>query len=1113
MYTELHLHTSFSLLDGASQPEELVLRAKELGYKALAVTDHDSLGGAMEFAQACVAAGIQPITGAEITLSDGSHITLLAETRQGYGNLCRLLTDIKHGWEPAPVQLHGDPETISTTTNLGSYAEGLILLTGCKHSQLSSLAETNQPAKAKRVLAQYVEWFGRESVFIELQHHRTRGDTQRMGRLVALSQSTGVPTVITGNVHYHRRERHFLQDVMVAIKQNTTLDGCHRLRRANGMYYLRSPEEMAERFASAPEAVANTEVIARRCAAFNLTEDLGYSFPDFDNGMGLSADEQLSRLCWNAFQERYPGLSPDDSRPSKQLREELELIRKHQLSGFFLVYADLLRMATEIADDIRGYQRSSRHFLPPGRGRGSAVSSIVCYLIGLSPVDPLRHNLYVGRFLNDNMKSVPDIDIDFPREIRERMIERVYSVYGRDYAAMVSAYATYRLPSAVRDIGKALGLPQHDIDRIARVAEPRSATELGTELAKFPEYASRLQEPPWSYLITLATQLAKHPRHISQHSGGMVISSNPLNEIVPIQPAAMEGRFICQWDKDSVADAGLIKIDFLALGMLSQVEECLDLIDSNQGKTIDLSRIDYDDKAVYRMIQRGDTIGTFQIESRAQIQMVQRTKPENLDDLVVQVAIVRPGPIIGGAVTPFVQRRIDPNFVPSYDHPLLEPVLEETLGVVLYQEQVIQVAEVLAGFTSGQADQFRRAMTRKRSIEAMAAMKGEFIEGCLRNGVPLESAEAVYPKLAGFAEYGFPKSHAAAFGLLAYQSSWLKHYYPAEFLCALLNNQPMGFYAPHVLINDARRKGTRVLRPDINLSNPWCSVEGKRTVRIGLALVAEVKEDLADRIVIERETNGLYQSLSDLFRRVPMRPAAMEALIGSGALDDFGLQRREMLWQLGLYIPARTFREGRKGIKTAGVQLSLELPTKQDHVELPRTTAWERVQEAYRTLGFSLQQHPMSLLRLQLPKHLVSSRELRELPSGYPVYLPGLVVCRQRPETAKGITFLSLEDEVGLANVIVYPDLYKEQRTIIRSSPFVIVQGRLQREGANINIIATRFEPIDERIGQGQPPRPRWDEEDDRTDNADVQLLVFDRDEALTQADVLSVKPASHNYR
>ena len=1119
-YVELHLHTAFSFLDGASMPAEYAAQAAAYGYTALAVTDHDGLYGAMEFAQAIKSAGIQPITGAEITLDDGSHLTLLAENRTGYGNLCRLLTDAKHGRLPTPVALDGTPDEpdLLTTSHLDTYSQGLILLTGCREGQLSTAIAEDRIADAEHILRTYISWFGANNVIVELQQNYVFGDTKRVAGLVHLADRFGVRYAATGNVHYHQQQRHRLQDVVVSIANRATLDTSHQQRRANAQFHLKTPGEMAEIFQNYPEAIRTTEIIAERCTAFDLTSDLHYQFPDYDTSSGETPDEHLARICHESFEQRYDGTPPEQMTTARtQLHEELRLIAKHDLAGFFLMYRDLLNLARDVSAEIRGREvQGSRSFLPPGRGRGSAVSSIVCYLIGLSPVDPLAHNLYVGRFLNEELPSVPDIDIDFPREIREKMIERVYEMYGTDKVALVCAFSTYRLRSAVRDVGKTLGLPIADLDRIAKLSEPRNSDGLGDELSRFPEYASRKHTAPWCFLIDIAQQLARFPRHVTQHVGGMVISQTPLNELIPIQPAAMDGRYICQWDKDSCDDARLIKIDFLALGMLSLVEEALDLIDVHQPEPVDLSRIDFDDPEVYDMIQKGDTVGVFQVESRAQIQMIRRTKPESLADLVVQVAIVRPGPIIGGAVTPFVERRNDPNWQPVYDHPNLEPILKETLGVMLYQEQVVQVAEAIAGFTAGQADQLRRAMTRKRSHEAMESLRQTFVDGAATQDIEEAKANEIFDKLAGFADYGFPKSHAAAFAFLAYQSCWLKYYYPAEFLCALLNNQPMGFYAPHVLINDAKRHGLRVLRPDVNASNIECTVEGARTVRLGLSLIKGISEDVALRIYEERLHGGKFASLADLIRRVALRPDAQENLIAAGACDGFGLQRREMLWHIGLFIAPMGFQNKRTR-KHGGQQMPLPLPTMQDHVELPRTTLWERMTDEYRVLGLSVLHHPIGLLRHKLPQGMSSTRDLANLPDGTKVFVPGLVVCRQRPATAAGITFLLLEDEFDLTNVIVYPDLYEEQRLHIRSTPMLIVEGKLQLAQNNVNIIAERVHPMEDSPFIQPTPNFVEESQSEEVDARHVQLVKIPArnliEFPITQADIRAVTPESHNYR
>ncbi|MGC4107636.1 MAG: error-prone DNA polymerase [Thermomicrobiales bacterium] len=1130
-YAELHLHTAYSFLDGASQPEEMVRRAKELGYEAIAITDHDGLHGAMEFARAAKVAGIQAIIGTEITLADESHLTLLAESKTGYGNLCRLLTDYHHGRPPNPVSL-ARTEVPQQFSPLANYAEGVILLTGCRNSQLSRLVAAGMMAEAEGVLRRYVAWFGPDNVVVELQQQFVFGDTPRIERLIALARTVGVAYAATGNVHYHVRERHRLQDVLVAIRHRTTLDGCHRERRANSEFHLHAPEEMAALWSRYPEAIETTAHIAARCAAFDLNANLGYSYPQHQTGTQETQEEYLRRICHEAFGKRYPPGHHLRESARTRMEDELGLIFRTGLTGFFLLYREILDIAEEVSSELRGGVNSpSRRFLRPGRSRGSAVSSVVCYLIGLSAVDPIEHNLYVGRFLNDRAaqtgekQAIPDIDIDFPREIREHLIARIHQVYGPERAAMVCAFSTYRLRSAVRDVGKALGIPLHDLDRISKLSEPRNATGLADELARLPEYAARASAPPWCYLTDIARQLAGFPRHITQHSGGMIISSTPLNELVPIQPAAMEDRYLCQWDKDSIDDAGFVKIDFLALGMLSLVEECLDLIDAGGKGPVDLGRIPFNDPAIYRMIHQGDTIGVFQIESRAQIQMIRKTKPEKLEDLVVQVAIVRPGPIVGGAVTPFVQRRLDPDFSPTYDHPLLEPVLKETLGVILYQEQVVQVAEELAGFTAGQADQLRRAMTRKRSSEEMEKLRDAFFTGAAARGVSLEVTTEVFRKLSGFAEYGFPKSHAAAFGLLAYQSCWLRYKYPAEFLCALLNNQPMGFYAPHVLINDARRHNLQVLRPDVNESLSDCSLEGDRHVRMGLRFVKGLTEETAIAIARERLLHGRYRSLLDLMRRIPLRKESVENLILAGACD-FGLGQREMLWQAGLFLQPRSFTTGRKRTKTGGTQLALPIPTEQDLVDLPRMTTWEQMTNQYRLVGHS-HWHPMELLRKPLPETMATVAELETMPDGMPIAIPGLIVCRQRPGTAKDITFLLLEDETGLVNVVVYPSLYKEQRYEVRSVPLLIVEGRLQRDQHNINIVATHLRAIEDSRYVTELAPPHVHAQDERSlgptrqrevDPRRIQLVRLheepEKDEGPpSKAEIRALAPDSHNYR
>jgi error-prone DNA polymerase len=882
-YIELHCHSHWSLLDGASSVEKLVLRARELGYEALALTDHDGLYGAMEFAQTAKALGVRPIIGAEVTLANGHHLTLLCETQQGYANLCRLLS---HAHLNSP---RGQPALDWAV--LARHARGLIALSGCKKGEVPSLVAAGRYKDAEAAARRYVRIFGRDNFFIELQQNLVHGDTPRIRALVKLAKRLRLGYVATNNVHYHVRERHRLQDVLVAIGNRTTLDASHTLRRENSEYYLKSPQEMARLFAEWPEALETSVRIAERCQ-FDLTRDLDYRFPDYPVPEAETSDSYLERLCYQAARERYGRIAPE---VEARLQEELALVGKHGLSGFFLIYRDLLELARQVAEEVRGKDSArARAGLPPGRGRGSSVGSLICYLIGLSHIDPLQHKLFLGRFLNEEMTSVPDIDLDFPREIREELILRVYDRFGPEHAALVCSFPTYRIRSAVRDVGKTLDLAEAELDKLAKRCEGGSARDLAEEMARLPEFRDKVVAPLWRDLVALARQIDGFPRHVSQHVGGMIISSRPLVELVPVMPAAMPGRVICQWDKDSVDDAGFIKIDFLALGMLSLVEECVELIAQHHGRYVDLSRIDFTDPAVYDMICAGDTVGVFQVESRAQMQMLPRTQPRSIEDLTVEVAIVRPGPIVGKAVNPYAQRRQGREPV-TYDHPSLESVLEETLGVILFQEQVLQVAMALAGFTAGQAEALRRAMSRKRSREAMEGLWRQFRIGALENEVDEKTARRVFDKLLGFAEFGFPKSHAAAFALLAYQSAWLKKYYPAEFYCALFNAQPMGFYPPHVFTNDAQRHGIEVLSPDVNRSGARCTVEDG-AVRIGFAYVQGIGQEAARVLENERRRNGAFRSLSDFVRRVSLKREPIENLISVGAFDQFGLNRRELLW-------------------------------------------------------------------------------------------------------------------------------------------------------------------------------------------------------------------------
>jgi error-prone DNA polymerase len=742
------------------------------------------------------------------------------------------------------------------------------------------------------------------------------------------------------------------------------------------------------------------------------------------------------------------------------------VIRTLGLSGFFLLHRDMLELAREVATEVRGAD-AARAVLPPGRGRGSSVASVVCFLTGLSHVDPVEKKLSLGRFLNEDLKALPDIDLDFPRDIREVLIPRVHERYGHDRSALVASFSTYRNRSAIRDFGKALGLPAGEIERAARAADPWNGGDIGEDFAQALGRA-RVNTPRWRALVRLVQDANNLPRHVSQHPGGMVISTRPLVDICPIQPAAMEGRQMVHWDKESCADAGFLKIDLLGLGMLSAVERCVSEIARTRDEVIDLSRIDFEDERVYASIQQADTTGTFQIESRAQMQMLVRTKPESLDDLTVQVALVRPGPIIGGAVHPYIERRkalrANPDYRVPYDHPSLEPALSDTLGAIVFQDQVIDVAMAFAGFTAGEAEGLRRAMSRARSEAAMRAYEEKFIAGGMANGASRAVAERVYDQIVGFSGFGFPKSHSAAFALLAYQSAWLREHYGPEFLCGLLNEQPMGFYPPDALVHEAQRRSITVLRPDAAASLAECRVEDG-AVRIGLGYVNGVRGHDVKAIVTERERGGPFRSLADLAARCGACRETLERLAWSGACDSLvdgprTTRRRTALWQLGVTPAALPRNERAPSPSVAPVQLALPL----EPAEAPRLremTPWELLIADYGSTKISIDKHPLELMRPGLPTEVLTSKELAAARHATRVKVAGLVVARQRPATAKGVTFMLLEDEHGTINLVIPPPVHDKFRLAVRAESLVLAEGKLEQREGTTNVVVERIRRLE----------------------------------------------------
>jgi error-prone DNA polymerase len=1090
-YVELHCHSTYSFLDGASHPVELAAAAAEQGHEALALTDHDGLHGAMEMAQALKPLGVRPITGAELTLDDGTHITLLCESREGYTNLCRLITAshwhtrrwAREGWtEGGRRQDPIDGEPSLSLSSLESHAGGLVCLSGCAgNGAVASRIEKEQHPEAASVARRLLATFGPDRFRIELQRPYWRNDRRRNKLLTELAERLGVPCVATGNVHVHSRERIALQDAMVAVRHGATLDETEPLRRGNSSHVLAPPERMAARFGK--EAAEESGRLAERLR-FDLTEDLGYRYPGSEDP---DADRKLAELCWDKLAERYGRRSDAAAR----LEEELRVIRHLGLSGFFLLHRDMLELAREVALEVRGPE-SARRLLPPGRGRGSSVSSVVCYLTGLSHIDPIENELFLGRFLNEELTALPDIDLDFPRDIRDILIPRVHDRYGRDRCALVAAFSTFHVRSAVRDFAKALGLPPGEIERLARAVDPwKERNDIEGDVP-------RGGSPRWDALVKLARDAWGLPRHQSQHPGGMVISTQPLIDLCPVQPASLEGRQMVQWDKDSCGDAGFLKIDLLGLGMLSAVERCVDEIARVRGERIDLSRIPYDDKEVYARIQEAETMGVFQIESRAQMQMLKRTRPENLDDITVQVALVRPGPIQGGAVHPYIERRkalqADPDFEVPYEHPSLEPVLRDTLGAIVFQDQVLEVAVAFAGFRPGEAEGLRRAMSRKRSEAAIRAYEEKFVIGAVERGASRESAERVWKQIVGFSGFGFPKAHSAAFGLLAYQSTWLRVHYHPEFLCALLNEQPMGFYPPDSLVHEAQRVGVEVLPPCVVRSFAESRVEGS-AVRLGLRCVNGCKEGEVRSLVAEREEGGAWRSLGDLAARSGAFADTLGKLAWAGACDVLAEgpaagRRRQALWQLGVAVPGTPVPEG--------TQLALPL---EPHAgpELRALSAWERMLADYGSTGVTLREHPMELMRPDLPADLSTSAELERGRHGRRVRVAGLVIARQRPATAKGVTFMLLEDELGTINLIVTPAVHERFRLAVRAEPLVLAYGRLEQREGTANVLVDRIERLE------RPDMPR----------AQVKHIEPRRawsTETQEEADLRAVAPAGHSF-
>ena len=1041
-YAELHCHSNYSFQEGASSISELLVRAGELGYRALALTDHDNVCGAMEFARVANSLGIQPVTGAEVTLEDGSHLTLLAETRKGYANLCNLVTFSRVGGDRLDPKL--DPAF------LPHHSEGLIIMTGCPRGRVPSLLTSGREAEAAAEARKYLEWFGTGNVFIELQQSLAHGDTQRNKRLYQLARGLGVGVVATNNVHYHLPERHRLQDALVAVRHNKTLEETHRERRPNASFYLKSPNEMASLFESTPEAIHTSTSIAERCH-FNLEEDLGYQFPSYPVPDGHTPQTYLEKLCYEAAIRKYGSIT---SRVRDRLEEEFGLIRRHKLGGFFLIYHEIIQIARDVMISLGLSDRETPlEEKPPGRSRGSSVVMLVGYLIGLSHIDPLEYNLSLERFISDELGAVPDIDLDFPRNIREELIKRVHEKWGWDRAALTGMIGTYKMKGCIRDLGKALGLPAEDVDKLAKRVDTRHAGSLESEMLGLPDFRHKVDGPVWRNLIDLASQLAGFPKYLAQHPGGMIIGSSPLIDIVPVQPGAIEDRYICQWDKDSVDDAGFVKIDFLALGALSQMQDALQLIEQREGRYIDLSRIDFEDKAVYDSLHRADTIGVFQVESATQMQTITRIRPRNLTEMAYEVAAVRPGVGANHGVSQFIERHV--HKAPwSFDHPLEKRALDRTLGVILFQDQVNRLAMDVAGFSAREADDLRRAFGRKNNEDLLKMYWERFSHGAAERGVPPSVVEKIFSKFSG--QYMFPESHAFAFGITAYQMAWLKYYYPLEFFVAIFNQQPMGFYNLETLKEDAKRHDVDVLNPDINESEVKCTIKDDALL-LGFLNVKGLGESRSKAIVEARERGGTFRDLADAMRRTGLQREAVESLVTAGAFDSLVPDRRTALWEVGLLY------------RSTGVQQALSLPVEQDMVGLPPLSEWDKMLGEYRTMGLHPNGHFMAYVRPRLGSKVMSSEEVVGLEDGTEVTVAGLVVRRQHPGVKA--VFITLEDEFGHTPLVVWPKEFQRYRLVIRK-PVLKVRGIVSRRQGTMNVVVQHVESI--RTSYALPPAKNW---------------------------------------
>ncbi|MFC6089587.1 error-prone DNA polymerase [Saccharothrix lopnurensis] len=1030
-YVELHCHSNFSFLDGASHPEELVEVAHRLDLDGLALTDHDGVYGVVRFAEAAAELGVRTVFGTELGLGlsaprsgqpdpEGEHLLLLAADQDGYHALCRTITtgQLADGAEKGrPVY---EPEQVVADTR-----DHCVVLTGCRKGAVRRALAREGPEAAFARLRDLADRYGADRVFVELTDHGYPEDGPRNDLLWAMAHDLGLPTVATNAVHYAVPARGRLAAAVAAVRARRSLDELAGRLPPGRTACLRSGEEMARRFARFPGAVHRAAVLGLQCQ-FDLRL-IAPRLPPFDVPAGHDENSYLRELTYAGAARRYRSIG-ENPRAYRQVEHELRIIEELGFPGYFLV-----------VHDIVDFCRRNGILC---QGRGSAANSAVCYALGITNVDAVRFDLLFERFLTSARDGPPDIDLDIESDRREEAIQYVYRRYGRRHAAQVANVITYRGRSAIRDVARALGHSAGRQDAWSRKIDRRGPLRSTVEEGGIP--------PP---VLELAAQLEGFPRHLGIHSGGMVICDRPVSEVCPVERGRKADRTVLQWDKDDCASIGLVKFDLLGLGMLSALHHAIDLVREHEGVEVDIGALDLRDERVYEMLRRADSVGVFQVESRAQMATLPRLKPREFYDLVVEVALIRPGPIQGGSVHPYIRRRNGQEDW-DYDHPLLEGALKKTLGVPLFQEQLMQIAVDVADFSPAEADELRRAMGAKRSTYRMERLRERFYRGAGANGVGAESAERIYAKLLAFANFGFPESHALSFAHLVFVGSWFKLHHPAAFCAALLRAQPMGFYSPQSLVADARRHGVRVLGPDVNASLPHATLEpvdGEQAVRLGLADVRTIGRRVAEAVVAERGAVP-FQDMADFGARVHLTTAQVEALATAGAFGCFGLDRRAALWAAGAVAKIRPGR-------LPGTEVGTEAPPLpgMDEVELAIADVW--------AMGLSPDSFPTEFARDHLTGlGALTTAGLTEVPNGTRVLIGGAVTHRQRPGTAGGVTFLNIEDETGMVNVVCTPGLWARYRRVARTSPALLVRGVVESAEGVISIRAERLQQLDLRI-------------------------------------------------